>query len=100
MHGLHDQLELVGPAGRARAGRRQRSEPAAARPVGLGQERARQQAAVLADHRREALQGGGAHPRRASTSAKAAAAASTVRSTSSGAWARDGNQASNCDGGG
>ena len=94
------------PRGRPRRSGRGRQSPAtrgpdaasgpAGRSPGPGPRRHRRAARPAIAHRGgEARQ----HVTHAS-SAKAAAAASTVRSTCSGVWASEGNQASNWDGGG
>ena len=89
---LHEQRVVLLAAGRARAGRRGGAE-LGREAVGVG-ERGGEKAAVLAERRRERGQRGHL------ISSKAAAAASSVRVTCSGVCASEGNQASNCDGGG
>ena len=90
-----DEQRVVGlaPAG-ARPGRGRRAEHGAVlRRAGV-RHRVRQQPAAGAH-------GGGQVGQRPhqAISANAAAAASSVRATCSGVWAREGNHASNCDGG-
>ena len=104
---LHEQLVLVAPPLRARPARDDRAGAtalaAAARPVtAVGVHERRQQAAFVAQQRRQALERVRAHSDApaALTPAKLSAAALTVRSICCGVWASDMNQASNCDGGG
>ena len=101
--GLDEELVLLAPAlgprpacGHARGARR--------RPLELrgGVDERRDQPALLAQQRLQAGESSAAHDPSldSPTAAKAAAAASIVRSICSELCARDGNHASNCDGGG
>jgi hypothetical protein len=92
-YGLDEQRVLVRSVDGARARGRQGAEALVA--AGGAGEGLGEQAAL-------GLELGGQPRQRAqdATSANAAAAASTVRSTCSGRCASEGNQASNCDGGG
>ena len=89
---LDEQRVVVLPPGRPRAGGSGGAQ-LGREAVGVG-ERGGEEAAVLAQRRRERGERGHL------ISSKAAAAASSVRVTCSGVWASDGNHASNCDGGG
>ncbi len=88
---LDEQRVVVLVAGRAGAGR---GDGAVRAVVGRRGEGACQQPARAPHLAGQSVEH--AH----AISANAAAAASTVRFTCSGVWASDGNQASNCDGGG
>ena len=94
MGGLDDEGDLVAVRRGARTGRGQRAERR--RAVPFGSQRSRQQPTLGAHRLLEATH----HLCPHATSANAAAAASTVRSSCSSLCASDGNQASNCDGGG
>ena len=95
MDGLDHERDVVTMTRGARA--RAASAPSgASRAAGAGGRRVAEQAALVAHRGGEALQRALHQP----ISAKAAAAASSVRSRCAAVCASDGNQASNCDGGG
>ena len=99
--GLDEQRVAGGIARRARARRRRVAVRGRRRRTGRPRRRgrARRQAPIGLDGGHEAGERV-AHRTAPGTWANAAVAASTVRSTCSAVWAREGNHASNCEGGG
>ena len=100
-HGLHDERIIIAPGRRPRPGSGEVTETRIGRPFESPVPR-QQGRAFLPDPVGEAIKRGGVTrpiPRFGSVAARASAAAIKGRSIAISSWARETNQASNCDGG-